>query len=54
MRYVPRITDNILLGHTIEWNEVLSKGIGGALVGGVAVLILGLIRRKKKDSQPEE
>ena len=53
MRYVPRATDNILLVHAIDWDKVLSKGIGGAVAGGIAALIIGLTRRKKKDSQPE-
>jgi hypothetical protein len=52
MRYVPRATDNSGLFHAIDWDKALSKGIvkgiAGAVVGGLAALIFGLTKRKKK------
>ena len=48
MRFVPRATDNSLLFHAIDWDKALSKGIAGAVLGGLAALIIGLTRRKKK------
>jgi len=54
MRYVPRAIDKIPLVHAVDWSKAFSKGIAGAVVGGIAALIFGLTRRKKKDSQPED
>ena len=48
LRYVPRATDNMPLFHAIDWDKALSKGIAGAVLGGIAVLIIGLPRKKKK------
>jgi len=54
IRYVPRITDKMSpVINSINWDKALSKGIVGAVVGGIAGLILALMRRKKK-SRPED
>lgn len=53
IRYVPRAPEtaqNNSLFRAVDWDKALSKAIAGAVLGGVAALILGLMKRKKKTS----
>jgi len=50
--YKPKWSDRLpSVVSSIDWGKVAGKAIAGAVIGGIAALIVGTTRRKKKDSK---
>lgn len=50
--YEPKRSDSLpSVVSGIDWGKVAGKVIAGAVIGGIAALIVGTTRRKKKDSK---